>query len=447
MGRPSAGKRLNRQIPYPDALMPFTSFRSGPRSRISIPAASIIIMAFCTTKHAVAQQTPGESLGNSAALEDRRRQLEDQPYTVKYGDFKLLAATALGVAWNDNINLSHNNALSDYIFSPELRLDASYPLTRRNMIRFNVGVGYDAYVQHNEFSGVRLTTGSELNFDVYIKDFWINLHDRFSYTLDTANHPDVADTGLYGGLNNAAGLSGTWDLEDVILTLGYDHHNFIPSSSQFDYTGLAAELVSAQAGFHFNPDLTAGTEGSVAFTRYNQPVLNNNTGYSAGVYADWRPGSYFDVKPRAGYTFYDFTQSSRVIPAQDQSTWYAELELAHSLSDAWSYSLSAGHELRLGIQTDVVKAWYVRPRVDWAFRQGWSLGAFYSYENGTQGNADVLGVSDEHYQWNSLGLGLTHNLTSKLLLDLSYRLTFRSSNLAPREYTQNLVGLVMIYKL
>jgi hypothetical protein len=419
---------------------------SALHSRMSIPAASTIVMAICTAKLAVAQ-TPGQSLGNSAALEERGRQLEDQPYTIKMGDFKLLGVPSLALQWNDNINLSRDHALDDYILSPQLRLDGSYPFTHRNVIRFSIGVGYDAYLQHNAYSGVRLLSGSEISFDLYIKDFWINVHNRFKYTRDTAGQPDVANTGLYGGFNNTAGLSGTWDLEDVVLTLGYDHLNFISDSSQFDYTDSATEAVSAQAGCRLNPRLTAGAEGSVAFTKYDQRVLNNNVGYNAGLYLDWRPGSYFEVKPRGGYTFYDFSQTSLVVPAVDQDAWYVDLELTHNLTDAFSYSLSGGHELRLGIQSDVVKAWYVRPHIGWRFIRDWSLGASFSYENGKQAESNLPGLSGEHYEWAGFDLGLVHNLTSKLSLGVNYRLTVRSSNFALREYTQNLVGLGLTYQL
>lgn len=403
-------------------------------------------MAICSTKLAVAQQTPGESLGNSAALEQRARELEDLPYTVKYGDFKLLVTPSLGFQWNDNINLSRDQALSDYIVSPELQLDGSYPLNSRNLLQFSIGVGYDKYIEHDAFSGVRLNSGSQLSLDLYIKDFLINLHDRFQYTLDTAGQPDVANTGFYGGLNNTAGLSGTWDLEDAILTLGYDHINFVSASSQFDYTTSTTEMISTQAGIRFKPALTAGAEGSVSFTDYVQPVLNNNTGYNVGLYADWRPGSYLYVKPRGGYTLYDFAQTSRVIEAMNEHAWYADLELTYSPNVAWRYSMSAGHELRPGVEADTVEAWYVRPRVDWEFIKHWSLGAFFSYENGKQGNSNVPGVTAEHYEWSGIGLGLAHNLTSKLALGLNYRLTIRSSDFALREYTQNLVGLGLTYQ-
>lgn len=388
---------------------------------------------------------PGESLGNSTALEDRAKQEQALPYTFKSGDFKLLVTPSLGLEWNDNINLSRDAALSDYIVSPMLQLDGSYPFTSRNLMQFSVGIGYDKYIEHDAYSGIRLTSGSGVSFDFYVKDFWINLHQHFQYTQDTAGQPDVANTGFFGGFNNAVGITGNWDLEDVLLTLGYDHINFVSSSRSFDYTDSATDLVSTRAGFHFGPRLTAGAEGSVGFTRYSQPVLNNSTAYNGGLFADWRD-SYLEVKARAGYTLYDFTQTSVLIPAMNEDTWYADLELSHALTDSLSYSLGAGHELRLGIQADVVEDWYVRPRVNWAFIKNWTLGASFSYENGKLGNSDLLGVTAEHYEWNGFTFGLSRSVTSKLSVELHYRLTVRSSDFAAREYTQNAVGIGVSYQ-
>jgi len=265
--------------------------------------------------------------------------------------------------------------------------------------------------------------------------------------VDAAGQPDVSNSGLYGGLNNTAGVSVTWDLEDVILTAGYDHVNFVSASSAFAYTDLATEAFSGKAGIRLNPHMTTGLEGSVAFTRYDQPVLNNNVGYNAGMYLDWQPGNLLEVRSRGGYTYYNFSQTSRVIQAMNQNAWYLNLDVTHHLNDALSYSLSAGHELRLGIEADTVDAWFVRPHVDWAFIKYWTLVASFSYENGKQADSTLLGTVAEHYEWAGIGLGLAHNLTSRLGLQLNYRLTLRSSNIALREYTQNLISFGLTYQL
>jgi hypothetical protein len=233
----------------------------------------------------------------------------------------------------------------------------------------------------------------------------------------------------------------------VVLSLGYDHQNYSTTSQTYNYTDHASELVVARGGFKFHPTLTAGLEGTVAYTAYDQPVLNNNMGYSAGVYGDWQPGHYFHFQPRFGYMLYQFEQTSQVIKAVNQGAWYLDLTVTHEISDAVSYSLSAGHEITLGIYGDTIEDWYVRPTVNLKIIKNLKLNTFLSFQDGTQAIGNRTGSLAEAFDWLTWGVGLSHPLLKQLTLGLNYRLTLRTSNYASREYAQNLVGLQLTYNL
>jgi hypothetical protein len=315
------------------------------------------------------------------------------------------------------------------------------------VLRFNTTVGYDFYLEHPNYSGLSITSGSVLSFDTYVKDFLINVHDHFQYTQDPAIQASMAATGVYGGLDNFAGASATWDLQDVVLSLGYDHENFVSSTSQFDYLNRAAELLVARAGFRFNPALTAGLEGSGNINNYDQPeILNNSTGYSAGLYGDWHPGHYTDVQLRAGYTEYFFQQTSLTLPAVNQDAWYVGLTANQDITEAISYSISAGHELTLGLQADTVEDWYVRSSIHWKLFKDLTFNTSFGYQNGTQTLATYPPTS-ELYNWFYVGFGPNYWLTKRLMLGLTYRFTDRLSDVSYRGYTQNFVGLKLSYLL
>jgi len=394
-----------------------------------------------------AQEALRYSLAGDAAIEARRRQQESQPYTIKSGDFRLLLRPSLGLDWNDSVNLRANNAQSDFILRPLLGVVASYPITKGNLLRLDIGVGYDKYFAHDEYSGFRVQSGSELTFDTYIKDFWINLHDRVHYTQDSAGVSAVAGTARYGGLENTAGFSTTWDLNRPILTLGYDHQNFISSSSQFEYINRASELIVARAGLRLNPRLTTGIEGTVSLTAYDQQILNNNTGYSIGAYADWQPGPYLRIQPRAGYTIYNFEQTSLFIQAVDMNAWYAGVTLSHNITETLSYNVSAGREMRLGIRADSIEDWYLRPSMNWKIMKDWRIRTNFFYEHGTQGAGKSAGNFVETYDWLGGGLGIGYSPMKRLNLDLHYRYTHRAADVGGRNYAQNLVGLMLTYAL
>src|ERR1039458_5279928 len=396
---------------------------------------------------ATAQEALRSSLAGDAAAEARNLQLQSLLYTVKWGDFKLLVTPSLELDWNDNINLSRDNAEADFILRPLVALNASYPIGAYNLLNLSVAFGYDEYLIHNGYSQWRLDSGSELSFDVYVKDFWINFHDRPQYSQDPAQVAAVAGTGSgsYGTFQNTAGLSGTWDLEDVTLTLGYDHQNNRSLSSQFNQMNNSSELVVARTGLQFNPKLTVGVEGTATFTTYDQAVLNDNQQYSAGIYGDWRPGSYFSVQPRVGYTIFESGQTSSSVKGGNLASWYANLTLAHQVTDFLSYSLSAGHEITPGIQSDAIEDSYIRPSVDWNVIKDVTLQTSLFYEHGTEGGGQQASLLENNFDWYGGGLNLSYSLTKKVRISLNYLLTLRSSNVASREYTQNLVGLRITY--
>jgi hypothetical protein len=367
------------------------------------------------------------------------------PYTIRAGDFRLLLSPSLSIEWNDNVNTTDRNEEDDFILRPLLNVDASYPITRNNLLRVNVGIGYDQYLDNSHLSTWRLQTGSGLEFDIETGDFLINVHDRVAYVRDSARRGDVAGTSEQGNFQNIAGLSITWNLGDLFLTLGYDHQDVISTVDRDEYQDRTTELVDARVGLRIRPNLVVGAHSPLSFTAYDLPILNDNTGYGGGVYAEWQPSSAMSVQPSFGYTVYDFDQTSALIPAEDQKTWYANLTLRHRPRAAIGYAISAGRELRLGVQSDAVEAWYVRPSISWSATDRISVQSAFFYENGTQATSPYVGQSEESYEWYGGSLTLAGSLTEKLTVSLTYRLTMRSSDLSARDYTQIMVTLQLRY--
>jgi hypothetical protein len=142
-----------------------------------------------------------------------------------------------------------------------------------------------------------------------------------------------------------------------------------------------------------HPRITTGIEATASWTSYDQTVLNDNTSYSTGVYADWQPGSYFRVQPRAGYTIYQFQQTSQTIQTADYDGWYVDLTVTHAPTESVSYYVSAGHEIRLGIQSDLNDVWYFRPGINWGIIKNTKLHTALFYEHGKQGVANLGAIS------------------------------------------------------
>jgi hypothetical protein len=409
--------------------------------------ASSLLLLLSPALHA--QEALQNLVAGDAARDQRREQVASQAYTIKSGDFRLLATPSLGVDFNDNIRNSDASQKSDVIVRPMLNLAATYPLTQYNLLTLNLGLGYDWYLDHDDLSGLRLQSGSALSFDMFIKDFVFNLHDRVSYARDSAQQSYVADTGDFGNFQNTAGLSATWMMSKGSVMLGYDHQTIISGKSAFRSQDRASEMLSSRASFVVHPQIQAGVEATVSLTSYDQPTLNDNTGYSAGLFADWQPGTALHLTGRGGYAIYQFESSALAIRTEDLDSYYFDLTARHDLSDAFSYGLSFGHDVQMGgDNADAVERTYVRPTLIWRALKHASINFGFSYEHGQQGAGNLAGSPgrDEDFDWFGGTLSTGWQITEKVNLALNYRLTLRSSDQTARSYTQNMVGLLLTYR-
>lgn len=441
--------------------------RATERPRLAVVWISIFI--FLTAIPSVAQQALQNMEAGNAAADSRARQMESpqqQDYTLKNGDFRLLVMPSLGLQYNDNINLANTNRLDDVIVTPAVGITASYPLSKQNLLFLDVSLGYNWYVQHSRFSTFSLnsSSGTGLSFDFVIKDFTFDLHDWINYTEgagqygaggnagggfvgNTANG-SVANTANYGTLQNTAGLKGTWDLNQINLSLGYDHQNIISTSSQFDNMTHSSEMVFARAGLQVHPKVSVGLETTAALTTYQQSLLNDNNAYTLGPYIEFKPDKFLTITARGGYETYQFQNTSSAIQTGSQDGWYAGVSITHQPTDFLKYSLDAGREVQLGSVSDLLEDWYVRPNVTWTVIKDLTITTFFFYEHGNQGvgsTGNLPGYANGTFDWYGGGVSLQHALTARLALSLAYQCTQRSANGANNGYTQNLIALQLTY--
>lgn len=412
-----------------------------------VARSCFVIGLILHSRPAFAQMALRNSLAGEAAAEARHISPDSLPYTFKSGDFRLLVTPSMNTEWNDNVYLSQTNREDDFIFQPTVGFDLSYPFSDRNLLDVNVTTGYSEYVKHHDLSAFYLASGSGISLDVFVKKFLINFHDNFSYVQNASTEPAVSATGAYGTFQNTGGLSGTWDLGDVTLTLGYDHQTSVSTTSQFNDTDQNSELLLGRVGVQVYPGVTAGVEATGSFTAYTQDSLNNSQGWSGGVYAEWTPDAYFSVKPRFGYTVNYGQQTSQFVPASTEATWYADLTVSHAVTKFLTYSLSAGHELEPGIESDTIEDTYVRPSFTWMFIRNVSLGTSLSYEHGTQGGGQLGTTFGQNFDYYGGAVNVGFSPMTRLNVGLNYNLTIRTANVDTGEYTQNLIGVTFAYAI
>ncbi|PYS92727.1 MAG: hypothetical protein DMF62_00045, partial [Acidobacteria bacterium] len=232
----------------------FTAGKIGP---------ALLALALLAAPIVQAQDAVRPSLAGEGAAEARRQSIDQIPYNLQLGPIKLRFSATLGVEYNDNVNLAEDGSaifigpggpfvitteqLSDFIIRPQLNVNALWPVTQLNTLKLDLGIGYSFYMDHSEYNtnGVLINPGSQLSFDIFVGDFRINLHDRFSLEQDPVAEIGLSSVADYGRFQNTAGVSVLWDLNAAVVTLGYDHYNYVSTVDIFDYLDRAAEIVSA----------------------------------------------------------------------------------------------------------------------------------------------------------------------------------------------------------
>lgn len=423
----------------------------------------------CAAPMVRSQDAVRPSLAGEQAAESRRLSTDKIPYNLEMGPIKFRFSATMGVEYNDNINLADDGTLvfftpsgpvvfktspqSDVILRPQFNVNALWPVTQLNTLRLDLGVGYAIYLDHSNYdtNGVLINPGSQIAFDIFVGDFRINLHDRFSLEQDPIAEAGLSNVADYGRFQNTAGISVLWDLNQAVVTLGYDHYTFISTTSTFDYLDRNADIVSGSIGFTPSSTMTVGLEGSFVHTYYDQNILNDSDTFSAGAFVETQVTGYVKLRVAAGYQTISFDNTGLINDPHDLNDYYANALLSHRVNSVLTHSLAVGHETTLGVNSNYVKLNYVRHTANWniLYHTLLTTELFYEDADDSGGSGFVfvpgLGVFNpfvaEHLHRYGGAISLGYQLTQHVTLGLRYQYTQKDSDQPLRNYRQNRVGL------
>jgi hypothetical protein len=413
-----------------------------------------------------AQDAIRPSLAGEAAAEARRQSIDKIPYNLEVGPIKFRFSATMGIEYNDNINLAEDGSFvfrtlsgpipvttkaeSDVILRPQINMNALWPITQLNTLRLDIGLGYSFYLDHSEFNtnGLLISPGSQLAFDIFVGDFRINLHDRFSIQQDPISEAQLSNVVDYGRFENTAGISVLWDLNQAVVTLGYDHYNFIAINDDFSYLDRNADIFSGSIGFTPTSTMTVGVEGSAINTYYDQNVLNDSLAYSAGLFLESQLSANFRVRIAGGYQWIDFDNNGIVLDMQDVNDYYANLIISHRVNSVFTHNLALGHENSLGVNSNYVTLNYIRHTANWNILYHTLLTTELFYEDAADSGGLGTGIrpgffnpfvaEDFHRYGGAISLG--YQLTPHVTLGFRYQYTQKDSNQPLRDYRQNRVS-------
>ena len=424
-----------------------------------------------------AQDAVRPSLAGQEASDAREQDVSRIPYNLLLGPVRFRVGATVGVEYNDNINYAddgtavipnpispgfitiRSNSQDDVIVTPNLTLDAIWPVTQLNTLRLDLGIGYAFYLDHskNDTDYILVAPKSQIAFDIFVSDFRINIHDRMLLQQDPIQEGALSNVVNYGRFENTAGLSVLWDLNKLLLQVGYDHYNFVSTTNRFDYLNRNSEIVQGSAAFIVNPTITVGAEGNAVFTRYDQSVLSDNKDYSVGGFVEVALTNNLKVRAAGGYQWIDFDHNFVnfrfgpfvfAVPDQkDLQDYYVNGLIGHRINAQLSQTVSAGHENQLGINSNYITLNYVRHTLTWNLIRNTLLSTEFFFEDAEEsgGFAGVFSPvplgTGEHFHRIGGAITLGYQLTPHVTLGVRYQGTSKDSNLLLRDYNQNRISV------
>ena len=430
------------------------SSNSTNRGQISFAkriALALLLPLVFATPVLRAQDAIRPSLAGEASAEARRQSLDRIPYNLLLGPVRFRFSATMGVEYNDNINVAEVDTQEDFIFRPQVNLDALWPITQLNTLRFDIGLGYAFYADHSNqnTNGVLLAPGSQLSFDIFVSDFRINVHDRFSLEQDPIGEAQLSGVVDYGRFQNTGGISVLWDLNKAVVTLGYDHYNFLATNDDFDYLNRNAENLTGSVSVAVTSTTGVGVEAAFVHSNYDQDVLNDSDTYSAGGFVETQITNYLKLRVAAGYQSIDFDGGSEVLgpfpgigfvtyrDSGNLNDYYINALLSHRINGAITHRLSVGHESQLGVNSNYITLNYVRHSATWNIINHTLLSTEFFYEDAD----DSGGFVNEHLQRYGGAFTVGYQLTSHVTIGARYQYTQKDSDVPLRDYKQNRVSI------
>jgi hypothetical protein len=242
-------------------------------------------------------------------------------------------------------------------------------------------------------------------------------------------------------------------LNQAVVTLGYDHYNFVAINDAFDYLDRNADIFSGSIGFTPTATMTVGVEGNVIDTYYDKNILNDSWSYSAGLFLETQITTNLRIRVAGGYQNIDFDNTGVVNDAHDLDDYYANLLISHRVNSVFSHNLSIGHEAQLGVNSNYVRLDYIRHTGNWNIFYHTLLTTELFYEkaddSGGQGIlfAPIPGVPNinpfvaEHIHRYGGAISVGYQLTPHVTLGLRYQYTQKDSDQPLRDYRQNRVSV------
>lgn len=395
------------------------------------------------------------------------RTMPRQRYNLRMGLVTANFFSSLNTTFTDNIFGAPSGAPreSDLSLSPMVGMSLTLPVSQRQALRVDLGVGYRYSINHPELNAVFFAPSSSIDYRLVVGDVLITFFD----TVSSASSPPPQIAGGAGGssidfarIDNTLGVSASWMLDRYTSLSGsYRYQLGRGLNDQFSLLDLDAHSFSAAVFRQLHPYWTAGVATSYTLTTFPAGIQNGSTAWSVGPVLAFQPSSFLNFSLSVGYSSATFDQSGTI---QDTSTFggltYSG-SVAHQITRQLAHSLSYNSGINNGIGSNFAETTGINYGINWAFHPrtgihagiGWtqfeqtgSQNAFLIIPS-PQGPTAVPIVIQSNQKGSALQFttGTSLQLSRKLSSGLAYAYMKQSNNGGGQAFDQHSVTLTLSY--
>ncbi|MFW5873996.1 MAG: hypothetical protein ACOCVJ_01180 [Verrucomicrobiota bacterium] len=407
-------------------------------------AAAVLFAGLAAPSAAQIDETPDFA----PFLLDKRVERED--YNLRLGPAMIDIIGTFGIEYDDNINTSETDPISDWILQPGVSFGLKWQMTEFNELDVNLGLEYWHYLSEDELNDssnqIALTPNTEVSFRVLVGDVIFRVYDRLQYSFDSADAVEVDANGkptdrdptAFTRWNNVIGLQSEWFIGENVFSGQLSREDVYSPEDEFEYVNRTEYKIALNAERALAANFLVGLGTSYAVFDYDEEVNNDGDVWSVGPYFDWKITEYVGLYAGVAYNDRSFDDDGLTddTPFGDSSddediTW--TVRLSHVLNEVFN------HQVEWYRSTDVSNtanfnrldglrytfAYNINPRVRLD-------GAAAYEENESSGGL----LNDDFDRWLA-GISTEIVLGPRLTADISYRYIDKDSTAELQSYEQN----------
>lgn len=362
-------------------------------------------------------------------------------HNLELGPVMFRFATDLGTEYNSNVLNRNTDPEGDLIIRPGVTTGIFWPVSDKNTLFVNANFGYQAYVNNPQLNRLYINPGTEISFDVYMKDLVINLHVRPTLSQQSNQDPTLSNTGDFAQFQNTVGASGLWDLNDILIRFGYDHVNYWGLTSASRDRDGSSDLFYLSAGLMLKPELTVGLDLGAGWLNYTSDLFPDAFQASIGPFTRYILSDHMNLRLNAGYVIYSPDDTSALVGLENSDALYVQLALTHRLNQYISYVLSGQQGFDISFYSGTYKSYSAALAVNWHVLRNIALSTSMQFTH-----SEPIAANQPEFNHYGGGIRASRAITKHLNAGLSFNGYVKNSAVDTFSFTVFRIGADFQYQ-